>query len=437
MLLKRALLIGLLALLSWPAIQAKFPLVDVGPLDGWATPPAPHPEFSYQQLIEGSYQPQLEAYLQDRLGFRPWLIRLNFQLAYSVFNTLRANGLVKGGNEVLFQDWPIDSYYGRDFIGDKPIRVWARKLRLIQDSLSRRGILFVFAIAPNKARYYAEDIPLTWRGPQLRSNYSAAVEELRANGVNLIDFPALFMRMKDTASYPLFPRGGTHWSGYGATLAADTLMRYLEQRGHFDLPDYRVVGRTLTDSARGTDGDIASALNLIRPPATFRMAYPKIQYDAPRPGQKKPNVLIVGDSFTWTLIDFYDYFPALFDSKSSFWYYHTRVGWPGQAPLGKNVEYAPAVGSLDGRAEIERRDIVLLLYSEYNLKHLDYGFAKYTYPYYHQFSGPDSARIKAIEQRLANDWDRLSQFQKEAAEHQTSFEDYLHSLAIDEFDAEQ
>ena len=59
------------------------------------------------------------------------------------------------------------------------------------------------------------------------------------------------------------------------------------------------------------------------------MYYPKMLFKK-GPTKTRPNILIVGDSFVWTWLNTYEYFPNLFNEKSSFWYYNHNIEWgPG------------------------------------------------------------------------------------------------------------
>ncbi|MBX0292576.1 hypothetical protein K3G63_19185 [Hymenobacter sp. HSC-4F20] len=381
--LKRVLLGLLLAALVLPALQTAFTLVPIPGLAGYGVRP-PRPIFTVDSLLRGSYQPALEQYAAGHVGFRGAFIRLRNQLAYSLFRTGHARDVLVGEEGMLFAQEPIRAYLGQDFRGWPEVRRNVRRLRAVQDTLAHRRILLVFAIAPDKASFYPDYLPAYFRQqPRGQTNYAAYAREMHAQGINLVDLAALFQQWKDTAAYPLFPRGGIHWSGYGITLAADTLLRYIAQRGHLHLPTYTVTGRDVLPTARVTDADIASALNLLVQPAPFQMAYPRVRFAPPAPGQRKPRLLLVADSFGWSLIGFYPYLPSLFSSPVPYWYYNKAVvpGNPTQ-PGGPPVERP-----LDRRAEILQQQVVLLLFAQHNLRTFDSGFSASAYDIFCQPAG--------------------------------------------------
>ena len=39
-----------------------------------------------------------------------------------------------------------------------------------------------------------------------------------------------FLNEKESLPYPLYSKNGTHWSYYGMCLAADTLIRFIEEK---------------------------------------------------------------------------------------------------------------------------------------------------------------------------------------------------------------
>ena len=393
------LLLGLtLTVLALPVLQTQFDLVQPlsADLDGYAEP-APEPEFSWDSVLVNRYQPALERYAEEHLGFRETLIRLRNQLAYSLFDVAKANQVLVGRDEVLLDETAIRSYLGQDFKGRDSLLLNVRRFRTVQDTLARRGILLVFAIAPDKANFYPEHFPAYFRGLSRReSNYQAYAKEMRRQGVNLLDLAACFQQWKDTASYPLFPRGGIHWSGYGITLAADTLVRYLEQRGHLDLPDFRLDGADVTDEPQNTDNDVARTMNLLREPPAYRMAYPRLNFLPLRPGQEQPRLLVAGDSFNYSLFNFYPYYQKLSGDKFQFWYYSREVHYG--TPVSRPNE--SRVSQLDRKAELLAQRIILVMYTQHNMSTFDSGFSAEAYKLLCPYSPAAEARIKRIEDAL-------------------------------------
>ena len=430
--LKRLLVGAALVLLGWPAVQAWLPLVELAPLGGYA-PPTAWPTFSWSAVRDNSYQPALESYAEGTVGFRSFFIRLRNQLAYSVFNVCKANKVLVGRRGVLLDEVAIRAYLGQDFVGEKQVRLNVRRLKTLQDTLARHGVLLVFAIAPDKACFYPEYHPAAFQNqPRSTSNYVAYARQMRQRGVNLLDFGAAFQRWKDTASYPLFPRGGIHWSGYGITLAGDSLARYLAQKGHLTLPSFRRTGYVVTTEPRDTDNDIARTLNLLHEPAAFPMSYPTIAFQSAADAQK-PRLLLVGDSFSWGLIGFYPYVPALFNSKSELWYYNEEVQW-GLQPY---MTPGQRVSQLDRRAEILRSDVVLILFTQHNLRDFDKYFSETAFKLLCSYSAAQRARIAQLGGQLRQSAAFRDSLPQWAARAHRPAGDILTDSATARFEAEQ
>ncbi|GAB3582999.1 alginate O-acetyltransferase AlgX-related protein [Hymenobacter daeguensis] len=372
---KRRLLRALFVLCLLPALQTALHMKIFRPPAAGFEAARRRPDFSWQALRAGTYQDSLEQYATQKLGFRFWLSRPRNQLRYNLFDQASTSEIVPGRQHQLFERGPLLGYLNRQRqVPETEIRERVQVLRAVQDSLARRGKLLVFAIAPAKPSFYAELLPDSCQplGPPAR-NYRLYAHAMHAAGINLLDFSALFKAWKPSSPYPLFPPGGTHWSGYGMTRAADTLFRLMEQRGHFRLPTVRRTGLEISRQPRSTDDDLARVLNLVVAPAG-PLAYPTLAFEAPRHGQTQPRLLLVGDSFGYSLFEFYPYLQHLFAPASHFWYYNQEVTYP--QPSGP----APRVSDLNLREQLAAHDVVLLLFTEHNLVDFDHDFSRAALP---------------------------------------------------------
>jgi hypothetical protein len=391
--LKRLLLGGLLLLLLLPALQAKYKWVTVAPLKGYFTPPSA-PSLTWESLRDSNYQDQLESYLQDRLGFRGWLLRLRNQLTYSLFQQTRVGTVMVGQDDVLYQPLTIQVYLGYGAGNDSAeIAYRVRCLKLVQDSLRAHGTQFLLVVAPGKARVLHRQFPAVYAhekpGP---SNYDAVVRAARQRGVNLLDAAALLIRWQDTARYPMFPRGGTHWSGYATSLVADTLFRRVEHLTKLDLPDFVAHGRTVAtsvDSLRFTDNDIQDLLNLVRDVPPYPMAYPRITF-GPEAGKRRVNALVIGDSFAQSFYGFYPYYQHLFTPTARYWSNNEQVYWPEDAPESHTVS------ELNFGQQLAGRDVVMIICTEQNLSKLGFGFIDKAYRFFRPLTPADEAAIHQL-----------------------------------------
>ena len=400
-LLKRLLLGFLLALVLVPVIQARFHFFEEANLAGAFTV-APHPNLTWEGLRDNSYQPAFEQYLEDRIGFRPYLIRLRNQLSFSLFRVARSSDIVVGEHDVLFQPGPIESYLGHDLLAEDEVRFRVRRLRAVQRELGQRGVQLLFVMAPSKARFQPEDLPARWQvAPGTVTNYDLYLRALQADTVTMLNLVPLLAQWKKTAPYPLFARAGTHWSGYGAALAVDTLLRRLEQLGGVHFPTVRTLGKPLvvrtTDLLQGNDNDLAKPLNLLQAVENTPHAYPQLAFEAPQPGQTRPSALFVSDSFIWGFTQFNSYIPSLFSDDTRIWYYGNNVYRPDKpfTPDGPQVRY------LNYRQIIESRRFIVLMTTEHNLVKREFDFTDLVYRLYHPLTPADNTAIDELAKRLA------------------------------------
>lgn len=426
---KRAVLAVFLLLLMLPAVQAKFKLVRTKQLGGYSAELAPYPELDREAVKNNSYQISLERYIEANIGFRAWFIRLRNQLAYTLLKVSHTNEVLVGRDRVLYEKGPIHKYLGEDFVGDAIVEHHVRRFRAVQDTLDRRGKLLVFVAAPSKASFMPEYLPAYYRGLKPhRSNYQAYAAAMRAAGINFLDLSQAFRQWKDTASYPLFPRNGIHWSSYGAKLAGDTLLRFIEKHYSHDLRDYRLLPGDITRKTRDNDNDIGKAMNLLWQPRAYLMAYPNVEFKPLKSGQRKPNLLLIGDSFCWPLM--FPFVSEPFNSKQSrFWYYNGEVAWPDERPEGIHVNM------LDHKQQYLSRDIIVVLVTEYNMNGLDMGFSDDAYKLFTPYTHSDSLSIKQLENRLKNTPNLEDYWWKKSMETGLSFDQLVNKHAIAQYDS--
>jgi hypothetical protein len=408
----------LLAVVLVPVLQAELHFITEKKLAGAFTV-TPKPALSWEGLRDNTYQPALEHYLEDSIGFRPTLIRLRNQLAFSLFKMARSSDIVVGRHGVLFQPAHITSYQGRDLFEEAEVNFQVRRLRAVQRELAQRGVQLLFVMAPNKARFQPENLPMHLRpAPGTVTNYDRYMRAMRADTVAVLDMVPLFAHWKGTKPYPLFPRGGTHWSGYGATLAADTLLRRLEQMGNLHFPTVRTIGPPViirnADSLRATDNDIGGPLNLLQQAETTPLAYPHLAFDPPRPGQTRPSALFVGDSFTLSLMYFSPYIQREFADDSRLWYY----GYTVRIPDSVEHNTGDISTNLDWRAQIESRRFIVLLLTEHNFAEHFFKFVDRVYRLYHPLTAANKLTIDQIAQKLAREasWDEQAKNPDEFAQ---------------------
>jgi hypothetical protein len=324
-----------------------------------------NPEISFGGWFGGTYQNKKENYLNESFGFRNWFVRLYNQIAYSMFNDTQTTGVVVGKNQFLYQQGYIDAYYGDDFIGKHKIVKAVSRLEDISRLLKQKNIDLVVVFAPGKASFYPENIPESLRRNYRKTtNYQIYKTELEKHGLHFLDFEKWFLEMKDTSSYPLFPKTGIHWSSYGELLAADSLVKYIEVLRNINAPKISVNKITVSETMKDRDDDIEQSMNLMFDIPDIKMGYPSfdILTDAL---SYKPKVLVVADSFYWGMFN-WGIANRIFD-RSQFWFYNKSI-YSNEFKTAKNVS---EVNLLD---EVEKNEVIDLMATDANLPDFPFGF---------------------------------------------------------------
>ncbi len=334
---------------------------------------AKKPSFSTANWFDGSFQNGLEKYVSDRVVFRNLFIRINNQISYTFFNEAKANGVIIGKENYLYEEGYILAHLGKDFIGEEKINDRVEKLKFIQDTLKRLNKDLLIILAAGKGSYYPEYIPDKYEPEnKTRNNYEAYRDELVNQNVNLIDFNDWFLKMKDTSSLHLYPKCGTHWSKYGEVLAADSMLNYIHQKRNINLPKIKIDRIEYFDKPYDTDDDIEKGMNLLFDIPDLKMAYAIFNFDKDSTSVE-PKVLTIADSFYWGMYNF-GLSREAFD-KSEFWFYNNQI-------YSAKLSEVAYVKDVDYQKALEANDVIILMSTEANLRKFPWGFINKAYEIY-------------------------------------------------------
>jgi len=342
---KTVLFVVVLLFLCLPYIQRKFMLLEEKPLGGYSEP-VPRPGLSVSSYLNEEFQPKYELYISQQYGFRTTLVRLRNQLDYSLFDQSNTNEVIVGKNGCLYEESYIWAYYGDDYGTDLQIDIQLSKLRMVRDTLAKQNVKLLFVIAPDKASYFPEYIPDRYvkghKPPPYRTNYKRWLKGMYQRSIPVLDFRHWFIELKKTTKYPLYAMGGIHWSKYGAYIAADSMLRYMENFTGKQLPRFRLDSLVVQKENEPEDYDIAESMNLLFRLPTRPMAYPHFHRDS-FPGSIQPRVLVAGDSYFFL---FHNYkLSEQYFNDGHFWYYGKEVihGGPQGGKLVENIDIAKTI----------------------------------------------------------------------------------------------
>lgn len=374
----------LIILLLIPGLQSRFNFIKEPALSGaFLKDGKPSLDsLSIDSWFEGSFQEDYDKRLEENVGFRNYLVKINNQIDYSLFNNANVEGVIVGKQNMLIQEDYIHEYTGKFYVGDS---VWIKKairLKAIQDTLKKLNKTLVIIIEPDKASTYPENLPDKYfLNPGRKTNYQQMLTELLKNEVNVLDLNNYFQSIKGKTDYPIFPQCGIHWSYYGATLAADTTVHYLEKLTKADLPEMKVSELKIPDVPRHPDYDIGLAMNLFFPIPHQIPPDPVIQFNTEN--KVRPNALVVGDSFYFNWLN--AGIPKHIFSSCDFWYYNNSITYSDGNKGGK-------ASDLNLKGELMKKDIILLMVTGCFMHSFAWGFDQQVYNLFYP------GRIDPVEQ---------------------------------------
>ena len=391
----------IMAFIALPAFQGRFDLFSSKPLTG-VFESAVRPVFRFSGWWKGDYQENYRSWLEENIGFRTDLVRLFNQADFSLFAISHANKIIAGKENWLFGEQYIRAWTGDDFAGKSYIdrKVW--QMKYVQDKLWKdKGIYLMVIFTPDKGNFYPEYIPKRFTVKKKSiTNDSYFIKKYAEAGINFIDFSHWFIKMKDTSRFPLYPKLGIHWSSYGALLAADSLIRYLEARLNIKLAHIIIDSIEVSTVMKDEENDISKTMNLIWDISSPPMAYPHFHFisDSSCP---KPNVLFIGDSFYWNW-----YYPGIIRNlfaNEAFWYYDKEV-YPESNTTSLKT------GQLDFFESIAQQKVIIIMQT--NAGYGDPGSSFPDRAFSYLYPGP--SRIKYYMDQIRNNPGWLEAVRKKA-----------------------
>jgi len=251
----------------------------------------------------------IESYLAEGIGFRPWLLiagnRLRYELGAPATHDVvigKRGWLFYGGSE------EIEQYLGLRPLDAPQIQAILDRIDSYRRELQAQGALLVFVIAPNKSSIYPEELPdgLNPIGPTPADQFMralAARPEILA-----VDGRALLRQNRQLG--PLFYKTDTHWNELGAyiVLRAAIARAGLGAERFHPLGDYGItLGSAATDLLRFLDMGRYLAWDVPYLHEKFPNTALTWQRNAPddpvtdviaRPPPARGRVLVIGDSFS-------------------------------------------------------------------------------------------------------------------------------------------
>ncbi len=333
-------LIGLFVVLMWlPSLDSIFQL-DWTPKRSENRAMAVFPKFQPGGAGVQAFLVGLEAYFNDHFGYRKCLVQWNNKLKWFVFQDKNSNVII-GKNGWLFPTDAemVDHYSGQLQFTPEQLHDWQVLLEKRRDWLAKRGIAYLFVMAPDKQTIYPEELP-AW---VVKVNPQTKVDQFFAYMKEHSTVPVLDLRnvVRDGKQlHPTYLQTDTHWNFFGGFLAYQELVRRMAPLvPALKLEPMPLSSFTLTNLPQPA-GDVAKLLGLSVTESngfvlTPKPGLPKFTSKMSPPDQPKepkftdnPNVkgrmIIFQDSFAMCWFPFLGY---NFNEVVYLWQYDFDPAW--------------------------------------------------------------------------------------------------------------
>jgi SGNH hydrolase-like domain, acetyltransferase AlgX len=196
-------------------------------------------------------------------------------------------------------------------VSRSPRPEWADPIPAIVDfdkQLKDRGIQLLLVPIPSKAEIYLDKILPEVRisGSDIAPLTGLFYNELRSQGVDVLDLAPLFLAYRAKEPEALFCKTDTHWSGVGCVLAAQAIAEKVRAK----VPELPPRSDYTSDWVNiAIEGDLSGLLSAKIPKpgpenVRIRNVATKTTGSGVVPDPSSP-VLLLGDSFTLVFHDFY------------------------------------------------------------------------------------------------------------------------------------
>jgi len=198
-------------------------------------------------------------YFEDNFSFRTRLVKWQAAFRFHELRVSPSPAVITGRDGWLFyaDDGAVQDFVDATPFTDEQLEQWRQTLEHTRDWLARRGIRYVFVIAPDKHVVYPELMPATVHRLHDGSRTDQLVRYLNAHStVDVVDLrPAL---LHERNRERLYHRTDTHWNDLGAWIGYDEIVSRLNVQGLRSVPRSSFAERDVVTAGM----DLAGMLGL-------------------------------------------------------------------------------------------------------------------------------------------------------------------------------
>ncbi len=177
------------------------------------------PSYMEKGRLNVDFSTEFEAWMSDRIPFRPQLLTGGNMLKGELLHTPTSN-VIDGKDGWLFYESESEDYMDTNAMTEAEVNAVAVSLSLMEEAVEKKGGRFVFVPIPNKASVYGEYMPYYYRKADT-NNLDRVMEACRKEGVRYVDMKAVLTAQKDKG---LYHRRDSHWNYQGALIGYNAIM---------------------------------------------------------------------------------------------------------------------------------------------------------------------------------------------------------------------
>lgn len=376
------------------------------------------PKFTWKSLKSNLFQKDFENYLNNDFGFRGLMIKIKNSWEYILFNKINVPDQVEGKAGVIFSRSSIESTIGSSYNGSNKNEQTISKVNFLKEWIERNGGHFLAIMTPSKEIILPEYLPESYKGFSIdSSNYKDFIKDFKKYNIPFIDFCSYFIEQRKTCTYPIFTKTGFHWSSCAASVAQDSLLKYIQQFLLEPMPSYVRNGVEWSDTARDSEADFEEPMNLLHSISQKRYVYPRLEMVQSSLKNPRPKVIIIGDSFFWQIANLRK-LEHIFSEDSRYWYYFSQ-----SVPLGSMD--GTFIKNVDVIKELKSADFVLLVGSFGTMSIFPYGVTDY---YYEKANKPQL--LASIQENIRKNKNWIDSLQTKSKSKGISIEKLISEEAI-------
>jgi alginate O-acetyltransferase complex protein AlgJ len=177
----------------------------------------PHLTASRRSIV--AYTEGFGRWFEDHFGFRAALVRWYGESRYFWLGVSPSPAVIKGRDGWLFyaDDGGAEDATNESLLEPGELEAWRASLIKTRDWLHRRGIAYVFTIAPDKHVVYPENLPSTLNRVNLMSRGDQLEKVCREAAIPVADLRAAVAAAKQPDR--IYFKTDTHWNDRGAFVA--------------------------------------------------------------------------------------------------------------------------------------------------------------------------------------------------------------------------